>query len=46
VNDYAIQYDQGYTNLDTAVKHDDPELFEALNQWKDRPELPRPEQPF
>jgi AbiV family abortive infection protein len=46
VNDYAIQYDQGYTNLDTAVKHDDPELFEALNQWKDRPELPRPKWPF
>jgi hypothetical protein len=39
-NDYAGEYDRvhlGNTN--------DDELREALNAWKDRPELPRPEWP-
>jgi AbiV family abortive infection protein len=38
-NDYSIQYD-GYTNPEISTKHDDPELYNALKQWNDRPELP------
>ena len=41
VNDYGGQYGQRYTQLE-FVKADDPELFSALAQWSDRPELPHP----
>jgi hypothetical protein len=44
-NDYSVQYSQGYTNLEISIKDDDPELFNALEQWSGRPELPRPEWP-
>jgi hypothetical protein len=44
VNDYSLQYSQGYTELE-IIKDGDPELFHALVQWSDRPELPRPEWP-
>jgi AbiV family abortive infection protein len=41
VNDYAGRYDQGYiTAADSMVKHIDPELYSALEQWSERPELP------
>ena len=45
VNDYSVQYSQGYTDLEIKIKDDEPELFKALQQWSDRPELPRPEWP-
>jgi hypothetical protein len=46
VNDYALRYDQGYiTPSDSILKHIDAELFSALEQWSDRPELWRPERP-
>jgi AbiV family abortive infection protein len=46
VNDYAMRYDQGYIRPpDSILKHIDPELFNALEQWSDRPELWRPERP-
>jgi AbiV family abortive infection protein len=46
VGDYALQCDQSYiTSPETALKHIDPELYHALEQWSDRPELPRPEWP-
>src|SRR5262249_16030353 len=46
VNDCADRYDQGYiTSPDPILKHIDPELFSALEQWSDRPELWRPEWP-
>jgi hypothetical protein len=46
VIDYAMRYDQGYiTPSDSILKHIDPELFNALEQWSDRPELWRPERP-
>jgi hypothetical protein len=43
VNDYSVQYSQGYTDLEIMIKQDDPELYRALSQWSDRPQLPRPE---
>jgi hypothetical protein len=46
VNDYAVQYSQRYiTDDDPMLKHLDGELFRALEQWSDRPTLPRPEWP-
>jgi AbiV family abortive infection protein len=40
-NDYAGQYDQGYiTSADSMLRHVDPELYGALEQWADRPQLP------
>jgi AbiV family abortive infection protein len=44
VNDYGIQFDQRYTNLE-FVKTDDPELADALAAWPDRPQLTPPEHP-
>ena len=44
VNDYAGQYRQRYT-LDELVQCKDPELFQALQQWPDRPTLAPPEWP-
>jgi AbiV family abortive infection protein len=41
-NDYSIQYSQWYTHLEFS-RHDDIELFNALEQWPDRPTLPPPE---
>jgi AbiV family abortive infection protein len=44
VGDYAVQYGQSYiTSPDPILKHIDPELYSALEQWSGRPELPRPE---
>jgi AbiV family abortive infection protein len=45
VNDYVVQRSQGYTDLEIRIKDDDPELYNALVQWSDRPELPHPEWP-
>lgn len=46
VNDYSIQYHQNYiTGDDQILKQLDPKLFRALEQWPDRPALPRPEWP-
>ena len=46
VNDYAVQYSQRYiTDDEPMLKHLDEELFCALEQWSDRPTLPRPEWP-
>jgi hypothetical protein len=46
VDDYKLQYDQSYiTSPDSTLKHIDPELYRALEQWSDRPELQRPEGP-
>lgn len=42
--DYSIQYWQHYTKPE-YIKLDNPELFDAMTQWSDRPELPRPEHP-
>jgi hypothetical protein len=44
-NDYSLQYSQRYTDLEIKIKREDPELFNALTQWSDRPELPHPEWP-
>jgi hypothetical protein len=44
VNDYSLQYSQRYTELE-IVKSLDPDLFQALVQWSDRPALPPPEWP-
>jgi AbiV family abortive infection protein len=44
-NDYSIQQDRWYTNLE-LVKADDPELHDALQKWSDRPQLPAPEWPL
>jgi AbiV family abortive infection protein len=43
-NDYSGQYDR-YTNPET-YKPDDPGFYSALEQWADRPTLPRPEGPL
>jgi len=43
-NDYSLQHSQRYADLE-IMKHADLELFNALTQWSDRPELPRPEWP-
>ena len=46
VNDYSLQYYQRYiTGEDPILKHLDPDLFNALEQWSDRPELPPPDWP-
>jgi AbiV family abortive infection protein len=46
VNDYAGRYQQRYiTSDDPILKHVKPELYNALKQWSDRPELPPPEWP-
>jgi len=46
VNDYAGQYDQGYITLpDSMLRHINPELYSALEQWPERPELQPPEWP-
>jgi hypothetical protein len=37
-NDYSSQRER-YTNLELYFKDDDPELFEALQGWPDRPTL-------
>jgi AbiV family abortive infection protein len=43
VNDYSVQYSR-YAELE-ITRHSNPELFSALQQWPDRPELPTPEWP-
>jgi AbiV family abortive infection protein len=43
VNDYSLQYSQRYTELE-IIKAVDPELFQALVQWSDRPALPCPDE--
>ena len=43
-DDYSLQYDR-YTNPET-YKPDDPGFYSALEQWADRPTLPRPERPL
>jgi AbiV family abortive infection protein len=45
VNEYSLQYGQRY-NLSEILKQDDPDLFSAIAQWSDRPELPAPEHPL
>jgi len=46
VNDYAGRYQQGYiTSADSMLKHVDLELYNALEQWTDRPALQPPEWP-
>jgi AbiV family abortive infection protein len=42
VNDYSVQSDQWYMNLE-FVKLQDPELHDALQRWTDRPQLPPPD---
>jgi|tagenome__1003787_1003787.scaffolds.fasta_scaffold11778614_1 hypothetical protein len=37
-NDYAVQYLQRYTEL-AFLKNEDPELYQALIGWHDRPKL-------
>jgi AbiV family abortive infection protein len=44
VNDYSLQYSQRYTEL-KFIEATHPELFHALQDWQDRPELPPPEWP-
>ena len=47
VNDYAVRYQQGYiTSEDSNLRDIDPDLYDALQQWSDRPELPPPEWPL
>jgi len=43
VNDYHGSLDR-YTNP-SLYKPDDPEFYEALSKWTDRPTMPSPEQP-
>ena len=41
VNDYAGRYGNGYSTSSLSIlKHVDLELYSALEQWSDRPELP------
>jgi hypothetical protein len=42
VDGYVRHWDERYVNPE-LFKDDDPELFEALTHWADRPKLPRPE---
>jgi hypothetical protein len=44
-NDYSLQQDQRYTNLE-FVKAGDPQLHDALQKWSDRPQLPAAEWPL
>jgi AbiV family abortive infection protein len=44
VNDYSLQFGQHYiTGPDPMVKHINPELYSALEQWPERPALQPPE---
>jgi AbiV family abortive infection protein len=46
VNDYAGRYQNGYSASTLAIlKHFDPELYNAFEQWSGCPELPLPEWP-
>jgi AbiV family abortive infection protein len=45
VNDYGLRSHQGYVTPDQILKHIDPELYDALEQLTDRPQLPAPEHP-
>jgi AbiV family abortive infection protein len=46
VGTYVGRYENGYsTSTLSILKVCDPELHNALEQWPDRPELPRPEWP-
>jgi hypothetical protein len=46
VNDYSLQYSQRYITGDEPIlKQLDLDLFNALEQWPDRPELPPPDWP-
>jgi hypothetical protein len=40
-NDYRLQYWR-YSEL-KILEAEDPELFQGLTQWVDRPQLPHPE---
>jgi AbiV family abortive infection protein len=44
-NDYSIQSCNRYNAVD-ILKDLDPELYQALEQWRDRPTLPLPEGPL
>jgi AbiV family abortive infection protein len=44
-NDYARDYNHQYVVPGAPSNHIEPELFEALKNWSDRPELPLPEWP-
>jgi AbiV family abortive infection protein len=46
VNDYAVRYGQGYVSSDQCIlKEIDVDLYNALEELADRPQLPPPEQP-
>jgi AbiV family abortive infection protein len=48
VNDYSGRYHQGYITSPTSIellKHNDLDLYNALDQWPDRPLLPLPDHP-
>jgi AbiV family abortive infection protein len=45
VNDYAGQYDRYAASIELILKDADPDLYGALEQWPDRPELKPPEWP-
>jgi AbiV family abortive infection protein len=46
VNDYAGRYHNRYiTSRESGLQHHEPDLYHALKEWSDRPELPRPEWP-
>jgi len=45
-NEYSGRYHQGYiTSADSMLKPLDPQLYDALQQWSDRPVLQSPEWP-
>ena len=46
VNDYLLRYSQGYiTSVQSILKDIDADLYSALEQLTDRPQLPSPVQP-
>lgn len=48
VNDYTGRYHDRYISSSESIaqlQHRDPELYNALKEWSDRPQLPRPEWP-
>jgi hypothetical protein len=46
VNDYSGQYHQGYITGDQPIlKVEDRQLYDALEQWPERPKLVPPEWP-
>jgi hypothetical protein len=46
VNDYSIRYSQGYiASAQSILKDIDADLYNALEQLADRPQLPPPKQP-